>query len=471
MGVVPEGPDGQLRHVQPAERDGAGRLEPGDGGRVLRDAEILGHHGAAGGGPPPQTKRSLWASGTPWSGPRERPALTSASRIRAVRIAASPSTWRKAWSRGPSVSIRARHASVASTGEISRARIFAGEGGERLLSHGRARSAPGQPRPRARRPPGPPRTPRAPRRGSDRRPRARSAPPDPRARPGARGPRRSSTGAPQGSGGEGMVDGAMLSWRRRPMPTAFPSRRAARPIGGRPIPAVHAFLAACRRRPTAFTPVWLMRQAGRFLPEYRAIRERLGFLELCRTPDVAAEVTVLPVGEARRGRGDPLRRHPAPGRAAGRRARVLAGRGPGDPPAGPLARRRRAPRGARPRGDGALRLRDRAPGADRPRRARAADRLRRRALHPRLLPDRGRRLARLPRDQAVHVRKPRRVACPHHASRAHHGALPERPDRRRGAGRPALRLAGSAPSAPTTTGPSSCPTCAPSSSRSRRACP
>jgi uroporphyrinogen decarboxylase len=38
-----------------------------------------------------------------------------------------------------------------------------------------------------------------------------------------------------------------------------------------------------------------MRQAGRFLPEYRAIRERFGFLELCRTPDAAAEVTVLPV--------------------------------------------------------------------------------------------------------------------------------------------------------------------------------
>ena len=55
------------------------------------------------------------------------------------------------------------------------------------------------------------------------------------------------------------------------------------------------FLDACRRRSTAFTPVWLMRQAGRFLPEYRAIRERLGFLELCRTPDAAAEVTILPV--------------------------------------------------------------------------------------------------------------------------------------------------------------------------------
>ncbi|HEV8308524.1 MAG TPA: uroporphyrinogen decarboxylase [Methylomirabilota bacterium] len=58
---------------------------------------------------------------------------------------------------------------------------------------------------------------------------------------------------------------------------------------------MNPFLAACRRRPTGFTPVWLMRQAGRYLPEYRAIRERLGFLELCKTPEVAAEVTLLPV--------------------------------------------------------------------------------------------------------------------------------------------------------------------------------
>jgi uroporphyrinogen decarboxylase len=58
---------------------------------------------------------------------------------------------------------------------------------------------------------------------------------------------------------------------------------------------LHTFLAACRRRPTTVTPIWLMRQAGRFLPEYRAIREKLGFLELCRTPEAAAEVTVLPV--------------------------------------------------------------------------------------------------------------------------------------------------------------------------------
>jgi uroporphyrinogen decarboxylase len=58
---------------------------------------------------------------------------------------------------------------------------------------------------------------------------------------------------------------------------------------------VHPFLAACRRLPTAVTPVWLMRQAGRFLPEYRAIRARVGFLELCHRPDLAAEVTLLPV--------------------------------------------------------------------------------------------------------------------------------------------------------------------------------
>jgi uroporphyrinogen decarboxylase len=55
------------------------------------------------------------------------------------------------------------------------------------------------------------------------------------------------------------------------------------------------FLAACRRERVPYTPVWLMRQAGRYMPEYRAVRRRLGFLELCRTPDAAAEVTVTAV--------------------------------------------------------------------------------------------------------------------------------------------------------------------------------
>src|SRR5499425_1997074 len=55
------------------------------------------------------------------------------------------------------------------------------------------------------------------------------------------------------------------------------------------------FLEACARRPTRFTPVWLMRQAGRYMPEYRAIRARHGFLELCKNPAAAAEVTLQPV--------------------------------------------------------------------------------------------------------------------------------------------------------------------------------
>jgi uroporphyrinogen decarboxylase len=57
----------------------------------------------------------------------------------------------------------------------------------------------------------------------------------------------------------------------------------------------HPFLAACRRERTPFTPVWLMRQAGRYMEEYRKLRAQYGFLELCKKPDLAAEITVTPV--------------------------------------------------------------------------------------------------------------------------------------------------------------------------------
>ncbi len=55
------------------------------------------------------------------------------------------------------------------------------------------------------------------------------------------------------------------------------------------------FLVACQRKTTPYTPIWLMRQAGRYMKEYRALRKKHSFLEMCKNPQLAAEVTLQPI--------------------------------------------------------------------------------------------------------------------------------------------------------------------------------
>src|SRR5579862_2285922 len=53
-----------------------------------------------------------------------------------------------------------------------------------------------------------------------------------------------------------------------------------------------AFVRACRAQPTPLTSVWFMRQAGRYMAEYRAVRKHHSLLEICKKPELAAEVTI-----------------------------------------------------------------------------------------------------------------------------------------------------------------------------------
>ncbi len=63
----------------------------------------------------------------------------------------------------------------------------------------------------------------------------------------------------------------------------------------RGLSTVHRFLKACRREPVDCTPVWFMRQAGRYMEEFRTIRKKHSLLDVARTPELAAEVTLQPI--------------------------------------------------------------------------------------------------------------------------------------------------------------------------------
>jgi uroporphyrinogen decarboxylase len=86
--------------------------------------------------------------------------------------------------------------------------------------------------------------------------------------------------------------GRILQVKRAAMPNVQPQPRA---MENRPIAHDSLFMKACRREPVERVPIWLMRQAGRYLGEYRQIREKTTFLELCKNSDLSAEVMIRTV--------------------------------------------------------------------------------------------------------------------------------------------------------------------------------
>src|SRR5512141_2522990 len=77
--------------------------------------------------------------------------------------------------------------------------------------------------------------------------------------------------------------------------TTMEAVRPGEQAGAEPLAATSRFLRACRREAVDCTPVWFMRQAGRYMPEYRSIRAGHSLLEICAQPELSAEVTLQPV--------------------------------------------------------------------------------------------------------------------------------------------------------------------------------
>ena len=183
-----------------------------------------------------------------------------------------------------------------------------------------------------------------------------------------------------------------------------------------------------------------MRQAGRSLPEYRALRQGVGMLESCMTPDLVVEITLQPVRRYGVDAAIFFSDIVLPLKAVGVDLDIKPGVGPVVASPGAHARRR----GGDPRPDArarALRHRVRAPAGRRARRH-AADRVRGRAVHRRVVPRGGRAVEGARPHQGDDVRRPRGVGGADGQDRRHRGGLPRGAGRGGRVGRPALRLLG-----------------------------
>ena len=206
------------------------------------------------------------------------------------------------------------------------------------------------------------------------------------------------------------------------------------------------FLKACRREPVDRTPVWFMRQAGRYMPEYREIRSRHSLLDICRSPELATTVTMQPVRRIDVDAAILFSDLLLPLEPMGIPFDFVRGEGPGDrKSAAHRSRHRsaevvRAARGARARArsDPHDSARARRPAQ------RAAHRIRRRAVHARVVRDRRRPLAELRADQSADVLEPAGVAPAVRHARHDHGRIHEGADRSGRAGRCRFSIRGPA---------------------------
>ena len=202
------------------------------------------------------------------------------------------------------------------------------------------------------------------------------------------------------------------------------------------------FLKACKMELPDCTPVWLMRQAGRYMEEYRRLRERHTFKEMCENPELAVEVTLQPVRRFDLDAAIIFSDILLPLEKMGVGLHFSDTEGPAlDRPVRSGhdidALKAIDPEEDLPYVLKAIELARAELGGTVP-----AHRFFRRPLHPRQLPPGRGRIEILPVDKGVHVYRGKSVRSPHGKAHGHGRGLSERPDQARGPGGPGLRQLG-----------------------------